>query len=76
MRADLKNHIRGALKTHGFVVLHSVEKGFKVKIGGIIKESLMLQKMITPLLRVLETVEPEIPVKFTTSPKGLKQSLG
>ena len=60
MRTDLKNQIRGALKTHGFVVSHSVEKGFKAKVGGIIKDSPTLQKMVAPLLRVLETVEREV----------------
>jgi transposase len=59
MRTNLKNQIRGALKTHGFVVSHSVEKGFKAKVGGIIKDSTMLQKMVAPLLRVLEAVERE-----------------
>ena len=34
MRTSLKNQIRGALKTHGFVVSHSVEKGFKAKVAG------------------------------------------
>jgi transposase len=60
MRTDVKNQIRGALKTHGFVVSHSVEKGFKAKVGGIIKDSLTLQKMVAPLLRVLETIEREV----------------
>jgi transposase len=59
MRADLKNQIRGALKTHGFVVSHSVEKGFKAKVAGIIKDSSTLAKMVAPLLRVLEVVERE-----------------
>src|SRR5262249_23905929 len=52
--------IRGALKTHGFVVPHSVEKGFKAKVGGIIKDCPLLAKMIAPLLNVLETVEREV----------------
>lgn len=60
MRTSLKNQIRGALKTHGFVVSHSVEKGFKAKVAGIITHSEMLQKMVAPLLRVLETVEREV----------------
>jgi len=60
MRTALKNQIRGALKTHGFVVSHSVEKGFKAKVGGIIKDRSMLQKMVAPILRVLETVEREV----------------
>jgi len=60
MRTDLKNQIRGALKTHGFVVSHSAEKGFKAKVGGIIRDSPTLAKMVAPLLRVLEAVEREI----------------
>ena len=60
MRTALKNQIRGALKTHGFVVSHSVEKGFKAKVAGILKDSSTLQKMVAPLLRVLETVEREV----------------
>jgi transposase len=60
MRTDLKNQVRGALKTHGYVVSHSVERGFKAKVGGIIKDAPTLQKMVVPLLRVLETVEREI----------------
>jgi transposase len=60
MRTALKNQIRGALKTHGFVVSQSVEKGFKAKVGGIIKDSPTLQKMVSPLLRVLESVEREV----------------
>jgi transposase len=60
MRTSLKNQIRGALKTHGFVVSHSVEKSFKAKVAGIVKDSAMLQKMIAPLLRVLDTVEREV----------------
>lgn len=60
MRTDVKNQIRGALKTHGFVVSHSVEKGFKAKVGGIINDCPILQKMVAPLLRVLETVEREV----------------
>jgi transposase len=60
MRTDLKNQVRGALKTHGFVVSHSVEKGFKAKVAGIIKDCPVLEKMVAPLLRVLETVEREV----------------
>ena len=60
MRTDLKNQIRGALKTHGFVVSHSEEKGFKAKVAGIIKDSQTLAKMVAPLLRVLEVVEREV----------------
>jgi transposase len=60
MRTNLKNQIRGALKTHGFVVSHSAEKGFKAKVAGIIKDSQMLRKMTAPLLRVLESVEREV----------------
>ncbi len=60
MRTALKNQIRGALKTHGFVVSHSVEKGFKAKVNGIIKDSQTLAKMVVPLLRVLEAVEREV----------------
>lgn len=60
MRTALKNQIRGALKTHGFVVSHSVEKGFKAKVTGIVKDSSTLQKMVAPLLRVLESVEREV----------------
>jgi transposase len=59
MRTDLKNQIRGALKTHGFVVSHSVEKGFKAKVAGIVKDCSTLAKMVAPLLRVLEVVERE-----------------
>ncbi len=60
MRTDLKNQIRGALKTHGFVVSHSVEKGFKAKVAGITKDCSVLAKMVAPLVRVLETVEREV----------------
>jgi transposase len=57
MRTDLKNQIRGALKAHGFVVSHRVEKGFKAKVAGIIKDSSTLAKMVGSLMRVLEAVE-------------------
>jgi transposase len=60
MHTDLKNQVRGALKTHGFVVSHSVEKGFKAKVAGIIKDCPVLAKMVAPLLRVLETVGREV----------------
>lgn len=60
MRTDVKNHIRGALKTHGFVVSQSVEKGFKAKVAGIIKDYSVLAKMVAPLLKVLETIEREV----------------
>ena len=60
MRTALKNQVRGALKTHGFVVSHSAEKGFKAKVQGIIKDCPVLAKMVAPLLRVLETVEREV----------------
>lgn len=60
MRTDLKNLIRGALKTHGYVVSHSVERGFKAKVAGIIKDSPVLAKMVAPLLKVLETTEREV----------------
>jgi transposase len=60
MRTALKNQVRGALKTHGFVVSHSKEKGFLAKVQGIIKECRTLQKMVAPLLRVLEAVDREV----------------
>lgn len=60
IRTDLKNQVRGALKTHGFVVSHSAERGFKAKVQGIIGDYPVLAKMVTPLLRVLETVEREV----------------
>ena len=60
MHPGLKNQIRSPLETHGFVVSHSVEKGFKAKVDGIIKDSQMLAKMVAPLLRVLETVQREV----------------
>jgi hypothetical protein len=41
-------------------VSHSVERGFKAKVGGILKDSSTFQKMVAPLLRVLETVEREV----------------
>lgn len=59
MRTDVKNQIRGALKTHGFVVSHSAEKGFKAKVAGITKDCPVLAKIVAPLLRVLEVVERE-----------------
>lgn len=59
MRTDVKNQIRGALKTHGFVVSHSMEKSFKGKVIGITKDCPVLAQMVAPLLRVLETVERE-----------------
>jgi len=60
MRTDVKNQIRGALKTHGFVVSHSVEKGFKAKVAGITEDCPVLARLVAPLLRVLETVEREV----------------
>ena len=59
MRTDVKNQIRGALKTYGFVVSHSVEKGFKGKVAGITKACPVLSMMLSPLLKVLEAVERE-----------------
>ena len=60
IRTDLKNQVRGALKTHGLVMSHSAEKGFKAKVQGVIRDYPVLAKMVAPLLRVLEAVEREV----------------
>src|SRR5207249_4575117 len=36
-----------------------VEKGFRAKVDGIIKDSQILRKMVAPLLNVLEVIERE-----------------
>ena len=60
IRTDLKNQVRGALKTYGFVVSHRAEKGFMGKVAGITRDCPGLARMVAPLLTVLETVEREV----------------
>jgi transposase len=62
MRTDLKNQVRGALKTYGFVVSDRAEKGFNAKVAGIMKDCPGLRRMVAPLLTVLETVQREVEV--------------
>jgi transposase len=59
MRTDLKNQIRGILKTFGAVLSHSEEKGFNAQLCATIKGSQTLQKMVEPLLKVLEAIQQQ-----------------
>jgi len=56
IRTDLKNQVRGVLKTFGFMVSQSVEKGFEAKVRGTMTDQPLLQKMVSPLMEVLKTV--------------------
>ena len=60
MRTDLKNQVRGVLKTFGFMVSQSVEKGFEAKVRGTIVDQPLLQKMVNPLMEVLQTVQEQV----------------
>jgi transposase len=59
IRTDLKNQIRGVLKTYGLVVSHSEEKGFDAKLRATTKGFPDLRKVIEPLLQVLESVQKQ-----------------
>lgn len=60
VRTDLKNQVRGVLKTFGSVVSQSVEKGFEAKVQGATKEHPLLQKMVNPLMEVLHAVQEQV----------------
>ena len=60
IRTDLKNQVRGVLKTFGFMVSHSVEKGFEAKVRGTTTEQPLLQKMVNPLMEVLKIVQEQV----------------
>src|SRR5206468_2076646 len=51
---------RSVLKTFGFMVSQSVEKGFEGKVQGITKGQPLLQKMVNPLMAVLQTVQEQV----------------
>jgi transposase len=59
-RTDLKNQVRGVLKTFGLIVCQSEEKGFEAKVLGTISGQLLLQKMIEPLMAVLKIVQEQV----------------
>jgi len=60
IRTDLKNQVRGVLKTFGFVVSQSVEKGFEGKVRGTMTGQPLLQKMVHPLMEVLQAVQKQV----------------
>ena len=60
IRTDLKNQVRGIFKTFGFIVSQSGEKGFEAKVRGTMTEQPLLQRMVTPLMEVLHTVQEQV----------------
>jgi len=60
VRTDLKNQVRGVLKTFGFLLSQSVEKGFEAKVHQSVAGSPMLQRMVTPLMEVLRSVQEQV----------------
>jgi len=56
----LKNQVRCVLKTFGFMVSQSVEKGFEAKVRGTMSSQPLLQKMVAPLMEVLQTVQEQV----------------
>jgi transposase len=60
IRTDLKNQVRGVLKTFGFMVSQSVEKGFEAKVRGTMTGQPLLQKMVAPLMVVLRSVQEQV----------------
>jgi len=60
IRTDLKNQVRSVLKTFGFMVSQSVEKGFEAKVRGTMSDQPFLQKMVCPLMEVLQTVQEQV----------------
>jgi transposase len=60
IRTDLKNQVRSVLKTFGFLVSESVEKGFEAKVRGTMTRQPLLQKMVSPLMEVLRTVQEQV----------------
>lgn len=59
-RTDLKNQVRGVLKTFGFILSQSEERGFEAKVRTTIDDQPLLQKMIEPLMVVLKTVQEQV----------------
>jgi hypothetical protein len=59
MRPDLKNQIRGVLKTIGAVVSHSEKKGFNAKLRATMKGNQTLQKIVKPLPEAPESVQQQ-----------------
>jgi transposase len=60
IRTDLKNQVRSVLKTFGFVVSQSVEKGFEAKVRCTVTGQPLLRKMVNPLMEVLQTVQAQV----------------
>jgi len=60
MRTDVKNQVRGILKTYGLVVSHSEEKGFEAKLRMVTKRFPDMRKMVEPLLQVLASIHGQI----------------
>jgi transposase len=60
IRTDLKNQVRSVLKTFGFMVSQSVEKGFEAKVRQTTTEQPLLQKMVYPLMEVLQSVQKQV----------------
>lgn len=60
IRTDLKNQVRSVLKTFGFMVSKSIEKGFEAKVRGTMTEQPLLQKVVSPLMEVLQTVQKQV----------------
>ncbi len=59
-RTDLKNQVRSILRTFGFMVSQSVEKGFERKVRATVDGHQLLQKMVDPLMQVLRTVQEQV----------------
>jgi hypothetical protein len=59
-RTDLKNQVRGVLKTFGVIVSQSYERAFEAKVRTTISGQPLLQKMIEPLMEVLKSVHEQV----------------
>ncbi|MBI1321644.1 IS110 family transposase [bacterium] len=60
IRTDLKNQIRGVLKTFGVLLSQSDAKGFAGKVQDTISDQPLLRQMVHPLMEVLESVQNQV----------------
>jgi transposase len=60
IRTDLKNQVRGVLKTFGLMVSQSEEKGFEGKVRATISGHDLLETMVAPLMEVLKSVQDQV----------------
>jgi transposase len=59
MRTDVKNQIRGILKTYGVIISHRQERGFGARLRAATKEFPELGKMVEPLVQVLAAIREQ-----------------